>query len=89
VDLEDIADKTEGFVGADIESLCREAGIMALREDMKATKVKKKHFERSLSKARPSVDEGTIKFYEMIGKELEGGIAKREFEKAPGETGYA
>lgn len=89
VNLEEIADKTEGFVGADLESLCREAGIMALREDMNASKVTKAHFDKALGKARPSVDEDTIKFYEMIGKELEGGIATREYKKPPGETGYA
>ncbi len=88
VNLEEIADKTDGFVGADLESLCREAGIVALREDMNISKVTKKHFDTALGKARPSVDEDTIKFYEMIGKELEGGIGKREIEKVPGETGY-
>jgi len=88
VNLEEIADKTDGFVGADLESLCREAGIVALREDMNASKVTKKHFDSAMGKARPSVDEDTIKFYEMIGKELEGGIGKREIEKVPGETGY-
>jgi len=88
VNLEEITDKTEGFVGADLESLCREAGIVALREDMNASKVTKKHFDSAMGKARPSVDEDTIKFYEMIGKELEGGIGKREIEKVPGETGY-
>jgi transitional endoplasmic reticulum ATPase len=31
VDLEEISRRTEGFVGADIESLCMEAGLCALR----------------------------------------------------------
>jgi transitional endoplasmic reticulum ATPase len=89
VNLEDIGERTEGFVGADLESLCREAGIMALREDMEAKSVTMAHFEKALGKARPSVDENTIKFYEAIGKELEGGIAARDYKKPPGETGYA
>jgi transitional endoplasmic reticulum ATPase len=89
VNLEDIGERTEGFVGADLESLCREAGIMALREDMEAKIVTMAHFEKALGKARPSVDENTIKFYEAIGKELEGGIAARDYKKPPGETGYA
>jgi transitional endoplasmic reticulum ATPase len=89
VDLDELAERTEGFVGADIESLCREAGILALRESMEAEKVTKNHFEKALSKSRPSVDEDTIKFYEAMGKELEGGIARREAQKESGETGYA
>ncbi len=78
VDLEALADQLEGYVGADIESLCREAGIMALRDNIDIDKVTKKHFEKALEKARPSVDEETIKFYEAIGRELEGGISKRK-----------
>jgi transitional endoplasmic reticulum ATPase len=89
VNLEELADRTEGFVGADVESLCREAGILALRESMEADKVKMEHFEKALSKARPSVDEDTIKFYEAMGKELEGGIAQRDVKKESGKTGYA
>jgi transitional endoplasmic reticulum ATPase len=87
VDLDELAQNTDGFVGADIESLCREAGILALRESMEAEKVRMKHFEKALSKARPSVDEETIKFYEAMGEELEGGMQKRTIEDAS-KTGY-
>ncbi len=88
VNLEDIADNTDGFVGADLEGLCREAALTALREDLNADKVTKEHFDKALSKARPSVDEDTINFYKAIGEELEGGISKREYKKQAGETGY-
>lgn len=87
VNLDELAQRTEGFVGADIESLCREAAILALRESMEAEKVKMEHFEKALSKARPSVDEETIKFYEAMGEELEGGLRKRSMEDA-GKAGY-
>ncbi len=87
VNLDDLAERTDGFVGADIESLCREAGILALRESMEAEKVKMEHFEKALSKARPSVDEETITFYEAMGEELEGGMHKRKIEDA-GKPGY-
>ena len=35
VDLRRIAEDTELFTGAELEGLCREAGIVALREDIK------------------------------------------------------
>jgi transitional endoplasmic reticulum ATPase len=37
VDIESLARRTEGYSGADIESLCREAGINAIREIMVRT----------------------------------------------------
>jgi transitional endoplasmic reticulum ATPase len=87
VNLNELAEKSEGFVGADIESLCREAGILALRDSMEAEKVTMKHFRRALERQRPSVDEETIKFYEAMGEELEGGLQKRTIEDAS-KTGY-
>jgi len=90
VNLEELAERMEGYVGADIEGICREAAILALRENMEAENVTMEHFEKAMAKARPSVDEDTIQFYEAIGKELEGGMARREAKKASGEkTGYA
>ena len=41
VDLKDLAKKTEEYSGADIEALCREAAMNALRENMKAKEVTK------------------------------------------------
>ncbi len=59
-------------------SLCREAAILALREDMAATHVTMKHFEQALGVVRPSVDEATISYYQRIASDLEGGIIKRQ-----------
>ena len=33
---ETLAKKTEGFVGADIEAVCREAVMLTLRENLKS-----------------------------------------------------
>ena len=53
VDLAAIAGRTEGFVGSDLAALCREAGLTALRENVRASKVTKAHFEAALHKIRP------------------------------------
>jgi len=71
VDLEKLAKETEGFVGADIEGMCREAAMVALRENPKAKEVLPKHFEQAKAKTRPSVTEEAKKFFENFEKVLE------------------
>ncbi|EQD31075.1 ATPase, AAA-type, core domain protein, partial [mine drainage metagenome] len=44
VSLEEIGDKTDGYVGSDLENLCREAGMMAYRENPEASEVSQKNF---------------------------------------------
>ena len=63
VDLWELARRTEGYTGADIEAVCREAAMEALREDINATKVKMKHFLRALNKIKPSVSPEMVKWY--------------------------
>src|SRR3990167_4968448 len=53
VDLNDLAKKTFGYTGADVEALVREAGMLALREDIKSEEVKKKHFDEAFNKIKP------------------------------------
>ncbi len=66
VNLDKIAEKTEGYVGADLETVCREAGILALREDMKAKEVTKKHFEEAIIKSKPSAGKEFMERYQEI-----------------------
>jgi transitional endoplasmic reticulum ATPase len=70
VDLADLARLTKGYVGADLESLCREAAIVALREDRKARVVNKNHFEEALRNVRSSVTEDVIKYYDRLAEQL-------------------
>ncbi len=64
VDLEELARRTEGYSGADLELLVREATFLALREDIYAKEVSMRHFEEALKKVRPSVAPDMLKFYE-------------------------
>lgn len=66
VDVEELVKLTEGFVGADIEGLVREAAMNALRRDMKTKNVTKKDFEEALMKVRPSVSSETAKRYKKL-----------------------
>ncbi len=55
VTFKDIVPKTEGYSGADLEALCREAGMEALRENVDAKSVTQKNFEKALSAIRPTL----------------------------------
>lgn len=61
-----LARKTEGYVGADIEGVCREAAMAALREDVKAKEVKIEHFEVALGLVKPSVDKEIEEAYHQL-----------------------
>ena len=63
VDLVEIARRTEGFTGADLAALVREAALQALREDINTRVVKMRHFEAALRKVRPSVTPQMVEFY--------------------------
>lgn len=58
--VSDILDRTEGYVGADIESLVREAAMLCLRENMENKEVKMKHFEEALKKVGASVSKSDM-----------------------------
>lgn len=66
VNIDELVRKTEGFVGADIENLVREAAILALRKNINADSVSMAEFEEALAKVRPSVSEETAKRYKRI-----------------------
>ncbi len=55
VDLEEIARKTEGYSGADLEALVREAVMIALREKFETRPVEMRHFLRALEVVKPSL----------------------------------
>jgi transitional endoplasmic reticulum ATPase len=70
VNIDELVDRTQNFTGADIAYVCKKAGRLALREDLHAVIVKKKHFNEALKTTEPSVTEDAIKFYQNIGGEL-------------------
>jgi transitional endoplasmic reticulum ATPase len=76
VDIEALAGRMEGYVGADIEAVVREAALSAMREDPEAKKVLGAHFEKALTAIRPSADEKTMKYYADLGRELSGGLRR-------------
>jgi len=67
VDTKELSRITDGYVGADIEAICREAAMLSLREfvkpgmdresakkESKKVTIKKKHFDMAMKRVEPS-----------------------------------
>ena len=63
VSLKDIARVTDGYSGSDIETLVREAAMIALRESIDANKVYMRHFSEALKRVGPSITEDMVRYY--------------------------
>ena len=82
VDLDKLARKTDGYVGADVEAVCREASMAASREfigsvsreevgeSVSNVRVTMEHFEHALDEVQPSVTEETKRHYEEIERKF-------------------
>ena len=73
--LADLARITEGFVGADLEALCREAGMFALREG--AATVTHQHFSEAQKKVHPTMNDNLRDYYGKIQQHFKGGLPKK------------
>ncbi|MEM1956741.1 MAG: CDC48 family AAA ATPase [Archaeoglobaceae archaeon] len=84
VSVEELAEKTEGYSGADIEAVCREAGMLAIREAVahirdpreakeiaQKVKITRKHFEEALRKVKPSLTKEDLRRFETFMKDFQ------------------
>ena len=97
VDLDALARKTEGYVGADIEAVAREASMNASREFIGSVareevgesvgnvRVTMAHFEAALDEVNPSVTAETRERYEEIEKRFK----RSEVDRRDAEPGAA
>jgi transitional endoplasmic reticulum ATPase len=70
VDLDELAQRTERFTGADLADLVRRAGLFALRENLGAAQVTESHFEHALEETRASVTPEIEHEYEQMAARL-------------------
>jgi len=78
VDMSDVARKAQGYSGADIEAICREAAMNALREDVDATEVTRRDFDIAMERVGPSITPEDDAWYQKFSKRL-----RRERAAAP------
>ncbi|NTV22770.1 MAG: CDC48 family AAA ATPase [Nanoarchaeota archaeon] len=83
VDLKEIARLTEGYVGADIEAICREAAMLALRKDIKAEKIGKTFFDDAMQKVSPSVTKDVADAYKELQSQFRAARGKEMKETKP------
>ncbi|QCC47153.1 CDC48 family AAA ATPase [Halobellus limi] len=98
VDLDRLASKTEGYVGADIEAVAREASMAASREFINSVsreeveesvgnvRVTMDHFEDALDEVGPSVTAETRERYEEIEQRFQTNEVEREPQGEVGRT---
>ena len=70
--LKDIIGGLDGFTGADIESVCREAALICMRANKK--KVTKAHFEEAIKRVRPTVTPEMLAYYQKMETMLTSGL---------------
>jgi len=66
VNLEEVNKKLEDFNGADVQGLCREAAMVALRANKESTEVTMANFEKAIEKIMPSLKQEEIEKYKNI-----------------------
>ena len=60
----------DDYVGADIAAICREAVMIALREDLKIDKIRMDHFLKAKTVIHPSANAQITKEFETLEKKL-------------------
>ncbi|ELK54989.1 cell division control protein 48 [Haloferax sp. BAB-2207] len=98
VDLDKIASKTDGYVGADLEALAREASMNASREFIRSVekeeigesvgnvRVTMDHFEDALDEIGASVTDDVRRRYEEIEERFQKSEVERDRETEVGRT---
>ena len=83
VDIEELAEMTEGFTGSDIESVTREASMLAMRDYMKDNdpedlkkniedlKLTQEYLKKAVEKVGPSLDEEDRRKYNDMSEGLD------------------
>jgi transitional endoplasmic reticulum ATPase len=71
-DPTDFAKKLSGYTGADIEAVCREAALIAMRAGKKT--VTKKHFGSAVGRVRATVTPDMLEYYAKLEVSLTSGM---------------
>ena len=82
VDLPSIAKEATNFTGADLESLCREAGLSAIRR--KSETVSRMDFDSGLRQVKPGYSKEVEEWYAELDKKLRSHVVKPQKQRQYG-----
>jgi len=68
VNLSELARNVAGYSGADVEAVCREAAMSALRRDIDGKEVTLQDFKEAMAKIKPSITSDVDAWYQGFGK---------------------
>lgn len=72
VDIKALAQLTEGCSGAEVVQLCYEAGLAAITENLEASKVWNRHFQKALQSLSRNITPAMLEYYKRFADR--GGI---------------
>jgi transitional endoplasmic reticulum ATPase len=70
--VDDFASRLDNYTGADIEAICRESALIAMRANKKT--VSKKFFEQAIDRVRPTVTPEMMEYYGRMEATLTSGL---------------
>ncbi|KEH23580.1 cell division cycle protein-like/CDC48 protein [Medicago truncatula] len=76
VDLRKLAEDTELFTGAELQGLCKEVGIVALRENIDASVVYDHHFKTAKNSLKPALTAEEIVSYSSFKRTSSRALSK-------------
>lgn len=69
--IDHLADKSEGYTGAEVIAVCQRAGLLALTENLQADSVSKEHFEGAFGRVKPRIGAKMIAFFDDFASRCE------------------
>src|SRR5207237_2726709 len=70
VDVDQITSQAAGYSGADLEGVCREAGLISLRRDIETKGVTREEFRDGLGRIKPSMSRAMEEWYQGFTKQF-------------------
>ncbi|HZW58110.1 MAG TPA: CDC48 family AAA ATPase [Nitrososphaerales archaeon] len=72
VSIQEVASETKGYSGADLQSLCRQAALLALRRNPDSPLVTKGDFLSAIGKVRPALNVEVENWFSNVERKLKG-----------------
>eukprot|EP00792_Barthelona_sp_PAP020_P004430 TRINITY_DN2122_c0_g1_i1.p1 TRINITY_DN2122_c0_g1~~TRINITY_DN2122_c0_g1_i1.p1 ORF type:complete len:580 (-),score=142.18 TRINITY_DN2122_c0_g1_i1:10-1749(-) len=68
--IDELSDLTDGYTGAEIQAICQEAALIAMRQSLDIETITLQHFQEALDVVKPAITKKTCEFYEdfRLGK---------------------